>query len=109
MALAQNRSVAIAADPHAEPAPIVAPIVAPWRGAIGRALPIAIVATPPARLRRCVYRRLSPATGRGVVSSYSAECLDGGVDQAVALGDLDTARRACEACTHIGLWRADED
>lgn len=105
VALARNRSVALAADPLAEPAPLVAP----WRGAIGRALPIAIVATPPARLRRCAYRRLSPATGRGAISSYSAECLYEGLDHAVALGDLDTARRACESCTRIGLWRADED
>lgn len=105
MALARNRPVALAADPLAEPAPIGAP----WRGAVGRALPIAVVATPPVRLRRCVYRRLSPAAGRSAVSSYTAECLYSGLDDAVALGDLDTARRACEACTHIGLWRADED
>jgi hypothetical protein len=59
-------------------------------------------------MRRCVYRRLSPA-GRGPVSSYTAECLYDGLDKAVALGDLDTARQACEACTNIGLWRADED
>jgi hypothetical protein len=56
-----------------------------------------------------VYRRLSPATGRGAASSYTAECLYQGLDQTVALGDLDVARRACESCTHIGLWRADED
>jgi hypothetical protein len=105
VALARNRPVALAAEPLAEPAPIVAP----WRGAIGRALPIAVVATPPARLRRCVYRRLSPATGRGPVSDYAAECLYEGQDQAVALGDLTAARRACESCTRIGLWRADED
>jgi hypothetical protein len=105
VALARNRSVALAADPLAEPAPLVAP----WRGAIGRALPMAIGTTPPARLRRCVYRRLSPATGRGTASSYTAECLYQGLDQTVALGDLDAARRACESCTHIGLWRADED
>ena len=55
-----------------------------------------------------MYRRLSPATGRGA-SSYTAECLYEGLDHAVSLGDLDKARRACESCTHIGLWRADED
>jgi hypothetical protein len=106
VALASNRPVNLAAEPLVEPAPLVAP----WRGAIGRALPMAIVATPPARLRRCVYRRLSAATRRGgAVSGYSAECLFEGVDQAAPLGDLDAARRACESCTHIGLWRADED
>ena len=47
--------------------------------------------------------------GRTAGSSYSAECLYEGLDHAVALGDLDAARRACESCTHIGLWRADED
>jgi hypothetical protein len=105
VALASNRPVALTAEPLVEQAPLVAP----WRGAIGRALPIA-VATPPARLRRCVYRRLSPATRRGgMVSGYSAECLFEGVNQAAPLGDLDTARRACESCTRVGLWRADED
>jgi hypothetical protein len=86
-----------------------APLAAPWRGAIGRALPIAVVATPPARLRRCVHRRLAPTTRRGAVSGYNAECLFEGVDQAAPLGDLDAARRACDGCTRMGLWRADED
>ena len=86
-----------------------APIVAPWRGIVGRALPMAAVATPPARLRRCVHRRLSPMTRRGAVDGYTAECLFEGVDQAVPLGDLDAARRTCEACPRMGLWRADED
>ena len=105
MALARNRTVALPAEPLVEQAPLVAP----WRGAIGRALPMAVVATPPARLRRCVYRKLSPMTRRGTVDGYTAECLFEGVERAVALGDLDAARGACEACTNIGLWRADED
>lgn len=105
MVLARNRPVALAAEPLAEPAPLVAP----WRGAIGRALPIAVVAAHPARLRRCVYRRLEPTSRRGVVNGYAAVCLYEGVDRAAALGDLDAARRACEGCTRTGLWRADED
>lgn len=93
----------------AEPLAEQAPLVAPWRARVGRALPLVVVATPPARLRRCVYRRLSPMTRRGMVSGYSAECLVEGIDRAASLGDLDAARRTCEACTHSGLWRADED
>lgn len=104
MALARNRSAALA-EPLVEPAPLVAP----WRGRVGRALPMAVVATPPARLRRCVYRRLAPEGRRGPVNGYTAECLFEGLDRAAPLGDLDAARRACEACTNIGLWRADED
>jgi hypothetical protein len=67
------------------------------------------LATPPARLRRCTYRRLSPVGARGSLMGYAAECLFEGPDRAVPLGDLDAARRACQGCTNIGLWRADED
>jgi hypothetical protein len=104
VALARNRSAALA-EPLVEPAPLVAP----WRARVGRALPIVVVENPPARLRRCVYRRLEPTTRRGMVSSYQAECLYEGIEHASPLGDLDAARRACEACTRVGLWRADED
>lgn len=104
MALARNRSVALAPEPLAEPAPLVTP----WRPRFGRALPVVVV-TPPTRLRRCVYRRLEPMTSRGVVSGYAAACVYEGLDGAEPLGNLDAARRACEACTRVGLWRADED
>jgi hypothetical protein len=105
VALVTNSPVAIATEPLVEQAPLVSP----WRGAVGRALPIVAVAAPPARLRRCVYRRLTPQGRRGTMSGYSAECLYEGVDRASTLGDLDAARRTCEACTNVGLWRADED
>lgn len=105
MAIARNRPVALAAEPLVEQAPLGAP----WRGAIGRALPVIAVDTPPARLRRCVYRRLSPTGRRDISSAYAAECLYEGIERAVPLGDLDAARSVCEACTNIGLWRADED
>lgn len=105
MAFARNRSVALAAEPLVE----AAPLVAPWRAQLGRALPMVIVAAPPARLRRCVHRRLSPTAGRVAVNGYTAECLYEGLDHALPLGGLDAARRACEGCARDGLWRADED
>jgi len=105
VAIASNGPVALAAEPLVEPAPLRAP----WRGAIGRTFPVIGVAAPPARLRRCVYRRLSSTGRRHTTSAYAAECLYEGVDQAMPLGNLDTARRACESCVRVGLWRADED
>src|SRR5690606_3940334 len=99
------RPVALAAEPLVEQAPLGAP----WRGAIGRALPVIAVQAPPARLRRCVHRKLSPTGRRDATTAYSAECLYEGVERATPLGNLDAARRACEACTNTGLWRADED
>jgi len=105
VAIASNRSVALAPEPLVEQAPPVAP----WRARLGRALPVVVAASPPARLRRCVHRRLDPVARHAGVSAYAAECLYDGPDHPEALGDLDAARRACEACTRIGLWRADED
>lgn len=93
----------------AEPLVEQAPVEAPWRTATRRALPLAAATASPARLRRCVFRRLSPMTRTGALSTYTADCLYEGLERAVPLGDLDATRSACEACTNIGLWRADED
>ncbi len=106
MALARTKSVV----PIAEPLADGAPLRAPWRGLVGRSLPMVEPMLPPSRLRRCVHRRLTP-TGGGPRSqvSYSAECLYGGPDAAEPLGDLSVARDTCKGCTRAGLWRDDEE
>ncbi len=59
-------------------------------------------------LRRCTYRRLV-AVRRQPGPIYEAECLypDRGVP--IPLGDLETARPICAACTASHIFRPDED
>jgi hypothetical protein len=66
---------------------------------------------PVGRLRRCVFRRidrLEALPGRVSLASYEDMCLDRGLDEAIALGDVDGARPTCEACTATGIFRPDE-
>ena len=68
--------------------------------------------TPAGRLRRCTYRRIDlvrPLPGRYESSRYEVMCLYCGVDAAEPLGDINSARSACEACTAPGIFRPDED
>jgi hypothetical protein len=66
---------------------------------------------PAGRLRRCTFRRIDRVDalpGRAVAVSYEVECLYGGAGEAVSLGDVDSARPICEACTATGIFRPDE-
>lgn len=64
-------------------------------------------------LRRCTYRRvtlLQPAgRARPLGPAYLAECLFGGQEDPVALGDLTAARTTCAECTFPHIFRADEE
>jgi hypothetical protein len=107
VALARTKAVAIA-----EPLTDVAPMIRPWAPRTeGRALPMAMAMSNDAPLRRCTFRRLSvtPAVGRSTVTGYAAECLYDGLDQPIAMGDLDRAWAICQGCTNTGIFRADED
>jgi len=69
-------------------------------------------ATPVGRLRRCTFRRIdrvSPLPQRAGVTIYEVICLYVDRDEPVALGDVDAARSACEACRARGIFRPDED
>ena len=107
VALARTKAVAIA-----EPLTDVAPMIRPWAPRTGaRTLPMAVAVANEAPLRRCTFRRLSvtPAIGRSTVTGYAVECLYDGLDQPIAMGDLDRARGICQGCTNTGIFRADED
>jgi hypothetical protein len=65
---------------------------------------------PVGRLRRCTFRRIDRVTalpGRAVALSYEVMCLYGAGEPA-SLGDVDSARPICEACTATGIFRPDE-
>jgi hypothetical protein len=64
------------------------------------------------RLRRCTFRRIDRVAalpGRSRRSDYEVMCLYGGLDEPMALGDIDAARTICDACTASGIFRPDED
>ncbi len=68
-------------------------------------------AAPVGRLRRCTFRRIdrvTPLLGRPGRSDYEVVCLYDATEPA-ALGDIQTARSICDACTALGIFRPDED
>jgi hypothetical protein len=63
------------------------------------------------RLRRCTFRRVTavePERGRAL-PIYEVACLYPDREQALPLGDLDSARAICDACAATGIFRPDED
>ena len=60
------------------------------------------------QIRRCSVRHVAivPAPGG---REAQVSCLLGGRDHPLALGSFDEARPICNACTAVGIWRADED
>jgi hypothetical protein len=66
---------------------------------------------PVGRLRRCTFRRIDRVEalpGRVLAVSYEVMCLYGGSDEPACLGDIDSARSICQACTATGIFRPDE-
>ncbi|HEX6140409.1 MAG TPA: hypothetical protein VF013_08125 [Candidatus Limnocylindria bacterium] len=60
------------------------------------------------RIRRCRVRHVSIlAAGEG--PRVQVDCLLGGPEHPLPLGDMDEARAICNACTATTVWRADED
>ncbi len=126
MALARPKAAAIA-EPVVDPTPRVRswagrvagrelplarrdlPLVGRSLPVVGRSLPMTRTTENDVPLRRCTFRRLAVTSGRGPTASYAAECLYEGIDQPLAMGDLDRARSICQGCTNPGIFRADED
>ena len=68
--------------------------------------------TPVGRLRRCTFRRIDlveALPGRADIPSYEIMCLYGDGEEPLALGDIESARGVCDACTASGIFRPDED
>jgi hypothetical protein len=92
------------------------PEAIPPRRPIGVPLPAHDVPAPESvapvgRLRRCTFRRIDRVAvmpGRSVAVSYEVICLYGGRDDVLVLGDIESARPICEACTATGIFRPDE-
>jgi hypothetical protein len=63
---------------------------------------------PSRHLRRCTYRRLSMVRKRPL-PLYDVACLYPDRAASIPLGDLESARPICEACTADHIFRPDED
>jgi hypothetical protein len=74
-------------------------------------IPAPEATVPAGRLRRCTFRRLDRVAalpGRAPLTSYEVMCLYGGAEAALSLGDIESAKPACESCTATGIFRPDE-
>ena len=61
-------------------------------------------------LRRCTFRRVSAArTASGELPVYDVACMFPDRRRAIPLGDIESARPICSACTYQGIFRADSD
>jgi hypothetical protein len=66
-------------------------------------------ATAQEPLRRCTFRHLSTITNGRALPVYEASCTHPEREDPRSLGDLDSARAMCRACTLIGIFRPDSD
>jgi hypothetical protein len=61
-------------------------------------------------LRRCTFRRVTAnAAGARQLPLYDVACTFPDRRRAVSLGDVESARPICAACTYQGIFRADSD
>jgi len=111
VAIARRRAPVLAAIAARLPAAPELPARLAGLPGASRDVPAPESIAPVGRLRRCTYRRvdsLEPLPGRGFAPAYETMCLVRGRDEAVPLGDLDSARLVCAACTATGIFRPDE-
>jgi len=61
-------------------------------------------------LRRCTFRRVT-AVGAGgrELPAYQVACMFPDRKKPIPLGDIESARPICGACTYQGIFRADSD
>ena len=71
--------------------------------------PLEDAATPGAPLRRCTFRYVKVSTSARSLPVYDIACTFPNREKQIPLGDIDSARPICAACTYQGIFRADED
>ena len=67
------------------------------------------VGVTPTHLRRCTFRRVTAVHKKRTLPVYDVACLFPDRQTPLPLGDLATARSACESCTAQGIFRPDSD
>lgn len=110
MTIARRRPAAIAAIAPRSPDPVPVPSRPASMPLPIRDAPAPEAVTPMGRLRRCVFRRIDRAVPlpQRSAATYEVMCLYGDGDSAIPLGDIESARPICQACTAPGIFRPDE-
>lgn len=67
------------------------------------------IGVAPTHLRRCTFRRVTIVQQKGALPLYEAACMFPDRTTPLPLGDLATAKSACESCTAQGIFRPDSD
>jgi hypothetical protein len=62
-----------------------------------------------APLRRCTFRRVTTIEKPRALPVYQVACTFPDRRAVVSLGDVESARPVCEACTYSGIFRPDSD
>ena len=70
---------------------------------------VRVAQTADAPLRRCTFRRVSVAVRPRQLPMYDVACTFPDRSSAIPLGDIESARPVCEACTFQGIFRPDAD
>lgn len=77
--------------------------------AVHGARPQMAVSTESEPLRRCTFRYVK-ATAKGhSLPMYEVACTFPDRQKQIPLGDIESARPICQACTYQGIFRADSD
>jgi hypothetical protein len=71
--------------------------------------PQATVSTASAPLRRCTFRYVKAVTSAHSLPVYEIACTFPDRKKRIPLGDVESARPVCEACTYQGIFRPDSD
>jgi hypothetical protein len=70
------------------------------------ARPAAASSTP---LRRCTFRKIATVANGRDLPMYDVACTFPDRRRAIPLGDVESARPICDACTYQGIFRPDAD
>ena len=70
---------------------------------------VRVAQTADAPLRRCTFRRVSVVARPRELPVYDVACTFPDRTTAIPLGDIESARPVCEACTYQGIFRPDAD
>ncbi len=60
-------------------------------------------------LRRCTFRRVAVTARPRELPIYAVACTFPDRNKQVPLGDIESARPICQACTFQGIFRPDSD
>jgi hypothetical protein len=60
-------------------------------------------------LRRCTFRYVKAVANGRSLPMYEVACTFPDRKKHIPLGDIESARPICQACTYQGIFRADSD